>query len=501
MINSKTFFFYDLETSGLNARFDRIMQFAGQRTDMNLNPIGEPTNLLIKMTDDTLPSPEAIILTGITPQQTVTDGISEAEFAKIFVEEIATPDTIMVGYNNIRFDDEFMRHFLWRNFRDPYEWVWVDGRSRWDLLDVVRLVRALRPDGTNWPFIEENGKKVAANKLELLAKENGFENQNVHDAWSDVLALINLAKLLKEKQPRMFDYLLKMRSKKEVANLINLEDPTPFVYASGRYSSEFEKTTVALAVAPSSRSSAILVWDLRQSPDDFVDLTEKEILAKLTADYETRCSKDFVPLPVKELSLNRCPAIAPLGTLDDAAQKRLKINLKQVEKNFKDLKKNHGLIDKIVAAWDSKPEFTLADDVEGRLYESFTPDVDKPKIRAVAAADKNTLADFNPNFVDERLPELLFRYKARNFPKSLSEGEQKKWENWRTEKLARELPSFMKKLSWIDAISRNEIPPNLPEIEQEEFDNLKNRLLIRDSTDFLLQEMQLWAESIMPFVD
>ena len=151
----KTFFFYDLETSGLNAREDRVMQFAGQRTDMELNPIGEPVNILVKMTEDALPSPGAIMVTKITPQDTLRDGITEAEFVKFVTEEVFVPNTIAVGYNTVRFDDEFMRATLWRNFYDPYEWEWKDGRSRWDILDVVRLTRALRPEGINWPFRED----------------------------------------------------------------------------------------------------------------------------------------------------------------------------------------------------------------------------------------------------------------------------------------------------------------------------------------------------------
>ena len=209
-MNEPTFFFYDLETSGLNAREDRIMQFAGQRTDLNLNKIGDPVNILVKMTDDTLPSPQAIMVTKITPQSTLADGLTEAEFCQYLTDEIFTENTCVVGYNSVRFDDEFMRHLFWRNFRDPYEWQWADGRSRWDLLDVVRLTRALRPEGINWPVVD--GK--ATNRLELLTKENGISHEHAHDALSDVEALISVTKLIKEKQPQLYDYLYKIRGKR-----------------------------------------------------------------------------------------------------------------------------------------------------------------------------------------------------------------------------------------------------------------------------------------------
>jgi exodeoxyribonuclease-1 len=183
---AQTYFFYDLETTGLSGRSDRVMQFAGLRTDMDLKPIGEPINVFVALNDDTLPSPDALLVTGITPQQTVADGYTEAQFAQMLLDDVFTEDTIAVGYNNIRFDDEFVRHLFWRTFRDPYEWAWRDGRSRWDVLDVVRMTRALRPDGINWPEID--GKAV--NKLELLTKVNDIAHLKAHDAMSDVEALI-----------------------------------------------------------------------------------------------------------------------------------------------------------------------------------------------------------------------------------------------------------------------------------------------------------------------
>ena len=189
----KYFYFYDLETSGLDPRYDRIMQFAGQRTDLDLNPIGDPDNFFIKISEDTLPSPDALMVTGITPQITLDEGLTEAEAAKKIYNEIFTPDTTIVGFNNVRFDDEFIRHLMWRNFYDPYEWSWKDGRSRWDLLDVVRMTRALRPDGINWPFDKDN---KPTNRLELITSLNGLNHYKAHDALSDVMALIDVAKLI-----------------------------------------------------------------------------------------------------------------------------------------------------------------------------------------------------------------------------------------------------------------------------------------------------------------
>src|SRR5690606_2122332 len=201
---SRTLFFYDLETSGINPAYSRAMQFGGIRTDLDLNPLAESLNWLVQIPEDILPEPEAILVHGITPQKTLADGLTEREFAQKLVKEVFIPDTIAVGFNNVRFDDEFIRHILWRNFYDPYEWHWQSGRSRWDLLDLTRMTRALRPQGLNWPNDSEG---VATNRLEALAEANGFKIAKAHDAQEDILATLELARRLKAAQPKLYDFL------------------------------------------------------------------------------------------------------------------------------------------------------------------------------------------------------------------------------------------------------------------------------------------------------
>ncbi len=470
----RTFFFYDLETSGFSARYDRIMQFAGQRTNDELEPIGQPVNLLVKLTDDILPSPGAVLTTHITPQMTVADGISEADFCRYFLEQVATPDTTILGYNSTRFDDEFIRHTLWRNFHDPYQWAWAEGRDRWDLLDVTRLVRALRPEGINWPTkrVAETDQLITTVNLVDMAKCNGFENDNAHDALADVKALISLARLLRQSQPTMWRYLLDHHDKHSILNIITPGQPKPFVYASGRYSSSYQKTTVATVIAEGRTPNSYLVWDLRYDPVDFTSLSEAEILSNLTADRATRRQDNFVPVPIKELSINKCPAVAPLGVLDSASEVRISLSRAEVMKHYHQLNSQAGLIKRLTKVWRKRPAFPPAGDVEGKLYDSFTPKSDQTKIRLVAAADSTSLADLHPNFTDERLDELLFRYKARQYPASLSESEEERWRKFRRAKLERELPAYLSELSKLANSSA--------------------------ADQFILEELQLWAESIAP---
>ena len=469
---NKTFFFYDLETSGLNQRADRIMQFAGQRTDMNLTPVGEPVNILVKMTSDALPSPGAIMVTKITPQQTLADGVSEAEFCRYVTEEVFVPGTVAVGYNTVRFDDEFMRATLWRNFYDPYEWEWKDGRSRWDMLDVVRLVRALRPEGIEWPFTDD-GKPT--NRLELLTKLNGLEHAHAHDALSDVYATIAVAKMIREKQPKMFEYLFKMRDKNAVKKLVNLDDKRPFVYASGRYESEFNKTTVAVALT-SGRNGNVLVYDLRYNPTSTELISSSAGLEFSSTSYavaprepslrdeplghgrnirvensnqafmHSKETSSVFPV-VKELCFNKCPAVAPVSVLDvDDGWAKIGLTREQVEENLRVLMEHPEFAEKMRSDYENRPEFPKAVEPEMALYDGFLNDRDRIKVAAVRNADARTLADFHPEFDDERLPELLLHYKGRNCPESLSESESLKWEEYRRARLERQAPKFLEEL-------------------------------------------------------
>lgn len=467
---AQSFFFYDLETSGLDARQSRIMQFAGIRTDMDLNPTGEPYNVLVKLNDDTLPAPEALMVTGITPQQTQADGYTEAEFAQLLTDEIFTKDTIAVGFNSIRFDDEFVRHLFWRTFRDPYEWAWKDGRSRWDLLDVVRMTRALRPDGIVWPIVD--GKP--SNRLELLTKENGIDHFNAHDALSDVEALIAVTKLIKDKQPQLYRYLLDMRDKKKVMKLVNLDDKAPFVYTSGRYDAIHDKTTVAFPLT-TGKNGNVIVYDLRYDPTPLVSLSKDELKKKLYAPWAERQKEGFIPLPVKELQYNRAPAVAPLGVLAQSdGWNRIHLDQATIEKHKTALLSAPHFAETLRSIFESRADFKKSLDAESQLYDGFVGDRDRLRIETVRNAGARELADFHPEFSDERLEPLLLRYKARNYPAILSEDEARAWEQWRTQSINNQLPQFMKSLQQLAASERNE------------------------AKQFVLQELQLWAESVMP---
>ncbi len=478
-----SFFFYDLETSGFSPIAARIMQFAGQRTDENLKPIGDPIDVLIKLAPDVLPEPDAIMLTGITPQSTIAEGLTEAEFLDYFYKEIVAPETTFLGFNTVRFDDEFMRFLHYRNFYDPYEWQWANGCSRWDILDLVRMTRALRPDGIEWP-VDDSGKPT--NRLELLTKVNGLNHDHAHDALSDVHATIAVAKLIRDKQPELFKYLFEGRNKKSASALVTKKEA--FVYTSGRYPGQYLHTTVAIMLAPHPQQDCALVYDLRYDPTPFFAMSPEELVDAWS--YKKDRAEDDPRLPVKTLKYNRCPAIAPLGVIKDKAiQQRIDMTLETVSRHLEILKSNHQAFAKKVldalALMDASRERNLNKaapteaTVDGLLYDGFFGPNDKQTMSAVRAADADAITDLASKFSDARLKQLAPLYKARNYPRTLSADERQAWEKHISGQL-------------FEGGQDSKLSKYFTRLQELAADTLSSQ------QEYLLEELQLYGESVVP---
>ena len=427
-----SFLFYDLETFGSDPRTTRIAQFAAIRTDADLNPVDEPISFFVKPADDLLPSPGATLVTRITPQQAMADGVSEAEaFARI-VEEMARPETCTLGYNSIRFDDEFIRHGLFRNFHDPYEREWRGGNSRWDLLDVMRLAHALRPDGLVWPKREDGATSF---KLEHLAIANGVREGDAHEALSDVRALIGLARRLRESQPRLWEYALKLRDKRFAARMLDPTAMQPVLHVSQRFPAS---RLCAAPILPLARhpyiDSRVIAFDLAQSPERLLSLSPDGISDRLyTPAADLPEGEERIAL--KEIHLNRCPALVDWSHLREADFTRLGIDTARVDDHSRQLRDaGPALAEKVRQVFGATRERTPSDP-DAALYEGFLAEGDKRLLAEVRTTPPEALGTRAFGFRDARLPELLLRYRARNWPGSLSASEQARWDEYRRRRL------------------------------------------------------------------
>ena len=426
-----SFLWYDLETFGRDPRRTRIAQFAAVRTDEALNPIGKPVSLFCQPADDLLPSPEATLITGITPQQARRDGLPEAEFFARLHEELSQPGTCAVGYNSIRFDDEFIRFGLYRNFYDAYEREWRNGNSRWDLLDVMRLMRALRPEGMEWPLREDG---MPSFKLEHLAAANGTRTGVAHEALSDVQALIGLARRFRQAQPKLWDYALQLRDKRHVGSLLDTVGQTPVLHISGKYPASRHCAALVLPLARHPRiDSRVIVCDLDADPAPLLALSSEAIADRLyTPAADLPEGEQRVSL--KEIHSNKCPVLVPLAHLREADFVRLGIDLGACLRHAERLRTEPGLTEKVRRVFANESHREPAD-ADAALYDGFAADGDKrafPKIRNSKPSELGALAT---ELKDPRYPELLFRYRARNWPESLDDAERGRWDHYRRRRL------------------------------------------------------------------
>jgi exodeoxyribonuclease I len=414
-------FWYDYETTGINPRSDRPLQVAGIRTDLDLNEIGPPVNLYCQPSEDILPHPAACMITGITPGQLAEKGLAEADFMTRVHAELAAPGTCGAGYNTLRFDDEMTRYSLYRNFFDPYAREWQGGNSRWDLIDVMRTAYALRPDGIVWP--EQDGYVTL--KLERLTAANGIDHGQAHEALADVRATIALARLVRDKQPKLYEWLFQLRSKQRVMDQIRLLQP--MVHISGRFSAERHYLGVVLPLAWHPRNrNALIVCDLGLDPQGLLDL-DAETLRQRLYTRRDELAEGELPVPLKLIHINRCPVVAPLSVLRAQDQQRLNLDMSEYQARALRLTDAQELWQDKLPAIYAEEDFAASTDPEQQLYDGFIGDRDRRLCEQVRTAEPAQLARQQWPFDDHRLPELLFRYRARNFAYTLDDEEQQRW--------------------------------------------------------------------------
>jgi len=428
-MTTQTFYWHDYETFGLNPQCDRAAQFAGLRTDEDFNVIDEPLALYCKPAADTLPQPDACLVTGITPQLAQQKGVCEAEFIGLIHQQLIQPNTCTLGYNNLRFDDEVTRNILYRNFYDPYAREWQNGCSRWDLIDVVRAARALRPDGIQWVDTVDGNPSF---RLDQLTIANGIAHEGAHDALADVYATIELAKLIKRAQPKLFAFLWQHRVKNKVLDLLQLGSFQPVIHVSGKYSAATKNClAVVLPICKHpTNANEVVVYDLSIDPAPMLNLSADEIQQNIFT-ATAKLAEGVARIPLKTVHINKCPVIAPISVLRPEDAQRLNIDLNACLANISKITAVQGLAEKLSAVFKPTYREDSGIDPDFALYSGgFFADADKRTMEKIRLMTPEQLANTTFKFTDKRLATLLFRYRARNYPETLNAEETQIWQTF-----------------------------------------------------------------------
>ncbi len=425
---SISLYWHDYETFGIDPQRDRPVQFAGVRTDLDFNIIEPPLVLYCQLAADSLPHPEACAITGITPQLAQKEGLCEADFIRQIHVQLSRPNTCSLGYNSIRFDDEVTRNCLYRNFYDAYGREWQNGNSRWDVLDVARAAKALRPEGIVWPM---DGEGKPSFRLDQLTIANGIKHTNAHDALADVYATIAMARLIRDKQPKLYYYLWQHRTKENALKLLQLNNFQPLVHVSGKYPALKNCLAVVLPICRHPvNSNGIIVYDLSIDPTPMLVLSADDIRQRVFT------AQDNLPdgverIPLKTVHINKCPVLAPISVIRPEDAERLQIDLDVCWANLYAIKSASGLSLKLAEVFKEKGHLKGMPDPDLTIYSGgFFSDADKRQMAKINALSPEGLAETAFNFHDARLPEMLFRYRARNYPAFLSDEESQRWKGF-----------------------------------------------------------------------
>ncbi|MBT6584266.1 MAG: exodeoxyribonuclease I [Gammaproteobacteria bacterium] len=428
---AETLYWYDLETTGIDSILDRPLQFAGVRTDLDLNEIKSPQNFLGRPGTDVLPQPEALLVTGISLVEIQEKGVIERAFTEKVLEQFNQPESCVVGFNSLRFDDEFTRQMLYRNFHDPYAREWRNGNSRWDVIDLFRAAYALRPEGFNWPK-KENGSPSF--KLEDMARANGLAHLDAHDALADVRATIEITRRLRAAQPKLYDFMFRLRGKKAVLQQLYPLGKNPIVHISSMYPASRGCTALVMPICQHpGNNNGIICFDLSQAPEALISASAAE-LARLVFTPNDQLEENEQRIALKTIHINRCPFVAPLATLNDERAGRLGIDRSESESRAIQLMGVAGLVEKIQEVYGGH-HYADSEDPDFQLYQGgFFSDADRNTMSELLAVPPEQLGSFEGRFQDDRLDEMLFRFRGRNHPELFNEAELIQWRAFCAEK-------------------------------------------------------------------
>lgn len=484
-----SFYWYDFETFGINSRADRPAQFAGLRTDMSLNPIGDGEVFYAKPSLDYLPSPESCLLTGITPQQCERDGVVETEFAGQVWQRLNVPGTVSIGYNTLGFDDEVCRFLFWRNFLDPYSHSF-GACARWDLFPLVCAAWALRGNDIVWPQWEDidpnvypkaAGRTGVCFKLEFLTKANGIEHGHAHDALSDVYATLGLARLIREKEPKLWDWAFANRTTETVEAAV--DSGKPVVWVTPKFGVKNGCTRIVSSLYAKGRER--IMWDLMHDPEELRTLSLDELRARFFPSREARRS-GVTPLPVQRLKTNSSPFVCTsLKVLSPDRAARCGVDFHVVMENYQKFLRVAPVVRQTLSVLLEEKLPTAASDVDLDLYGGNFPSAsDKALFRRIRQASPQALAQMTAeeslHFDDPRFNEMLLRYRARNWPETLSGEEEQTWQNFCRSRVLDGRPPFRSVTQYFEEVDR------MGEISDVENDALQD----------VLGDLYEWGEKV-----
>jgi exodeoxyribonuclease-1 len=299
---------------------------------------------------------------------------------------------------------------------------------------------ALRPEGVEWPMVEDarsvdpgeaedrSAGQRPSFRLQDLANANGIGHEDAHDALADVRATIELARRIRTAQPRLFNWSLELRNKQKAKELLNPASPAPVVHTSGRIPSVRGCTTVVLPLATHPENDkAIIVFDLMGDADALIE-SDAEAIRDRVFTSAADLPENLTRFPLKAVKLNAVPMLAPISVLAGVDHERIGLDMERCKRNAELILRHLQTVQRSVReAFSGRYEDQEVDPDLALYSGGFFEESDRRLMNAIRRCTPAELSERNWEFIDRRLPLMLLRYRARNWPDTLSASE---WQTW-----------------------------------------------------------------------
>ncbi len=381
-----SFVFFDTETTGLKHGFDQIVHFAAIRTDANLNEI-DRFEARSRLLPHVLPHPAALRTNGLPIERLLDPSLpSHYDMVRAIRQRLLSwSPSIFVGYNSIRFDEEMLRQALFQTLHPAYL-TSNHSNCRADVWGLVMAAAAVSPACLSVPIGPE-GRPIF--RLEQLALANGVAHEQAHNALSDVVATLELCRVVHQRSPELWQRFVRFSKKATVADFVEAEDG--FMLTEFFANQAYHAPVVCIGRDPDQANGRFCL-SLNGDVDRFAEMTDDELRTELTKK----------PCPVRRLRINAAPT---LTALYDAPEVMLDgVDIDAIEARARRMKDDPALCSRLVSAYTSTREpRPPSRHVEERLYDGFPGPQDEARMVEFHDADWGDRLSIIQSFDDERL--------------------------------------------------------------------------------------------------
>ena len=401
--------FYDFETCSSNVSYGQIIQAAAVLVNDSFQELDRYEGRC-KLSPGVVPEAMALLVNKTTPRMLKETNLSHYQMVRQMTDKFKEwKNSIFIGYNSINFDEEFLRRTLFKNLEYPYL-TNTNGNERGDLFSLARACHLYYPGSIKTPISDKNNPIF---KLEQLAPMNDIQHDHAHSAMGDVIATIEIAKLLNKKAPNVWKASLMTTNKDKSFQLIKNEELfcTDFFY--------YGKSVpfVLTYVCQHPQWGYPMCFDLKSDPNYYFSLSIHELKKELNKK----------PKVIRTIKHKKHPIIMnpSYGTNFDNYKQ---LGIKKLKQRAKLIRSNNEFAKKVASILDTeaqeKQDLDSQLDIypEESIYKKFSTDYDNKIMVEFHKADWKNKFSVLQKFKDERMQyfgkKILYEESPESLPKN-----------------------------------------------------------------------------------